>query len=639
MGQAPSSLAPPKMIALPVPSVKFTGPTPQVCTWADYYKFCSLNLQSRQAGAFAHKYKDTLVHWHGILIGVDSKTNSVLFKMTPTLNQGAAPDLALHFPATVSVSAFASHIVLSAMKTIDFVARLVDFTVHNVIVCDYVSVGGSFNETDSKGMIPPVKEVLAKIPPEHADIRELDNQLSIEYPTVALECSMQGRAMSEQIFTRRFLPAKAAITGQVADITPESLMVKCNPQNVPGGAYDIVCTYASASLVKDIKKGSMAIVMGAFKGMAILNQARPPTVAIDSVKAINNPKATLEALPTRGGDVFYEPAEDANLQAIKKQASADAGVHRDIRGSSATGSVSLSQQNLYESSSVAGASTGALNDAAARASQPSMPSPSVGADFSQAPKGAGQEGPEEAVEDAPREADFTAHEATPAAEDAAEDAAGAEAREGEEAKKDKPMSATDVALASMKKAEEEEAKIRAEEEAEAERKRRAYVMEAPTVVIEEAKSEFANQDPLEVALKLMQNAPEASYIPKAGSILDNVTAEADDPLARLQSLKSRGFNADAFTSKADTYLDQLSGFAGAPAKKVDPVADDYYDIGATDTYGQNNDQYGDQYGNYDAYGTNNYDQYGSGAGNYGGNYDNYGGGSGNYGNYNTDYNY
>lgn len=137
-----------------------------------------------------------------------------------------------------------------------------------------------------------------------------------------------------------------------------------------------------------------------------------------------------------------------------------------------------------------------------------------------------------------------------------------------------------------------------------------------TPVIDEPDSDVRGKDPLEVALKLMQAAPEASYTAR-GNILETDTFDADDPVARMARLRLGGFNAEAFASSADKYLGELDRLTG----KSGGTTGDTYDVGEYDvgSYDQGGD-YGN-YGNYGSYG----DSYG---GSYGGDYS--GGYSGGY---------
>lgn len=135
------------------------------------------------------------------------------------------------------------------------------------------------------------------------------------------------------------------------------------------------------------------------------------------------------------------------------------------------------------------------------------------------------------------------------------------------------------------------------------------VEEVKPPVIEETVSDVAGKDPLEVALTLMQSAPEASYTVKK-SILD-ADEQEDDPVARMARLKMGGFNASAFTSSADKYMGELDMLAGVkPTQQSDydvyDVANDYNNTNNYDSYNSGYDNYNSGYDNYSSGGYNSY---------------------------------
>lgn len=517
MGQSPSKLTPPPFLALPVPGIRFTGPNGTACTWADLYTHCSIKTQRAVLDAFNMKYREKLVHWHGTLLNADPNTNSVLFKMNPSINQGAVPDLALHFPQSFSVAQLQPLIKMNEMKTIDFVGKLRGIN-GPVIAADYVSVGGGYVAKPEHNLPKAITDALQAIPEAFPSLVALESQLVVEYPMVAMECSMQARGLPEAIFMRRISTVTGVLSCQIVEVTAQNAKVKCNLRIDEKAPFDVLVTFqpSMAAKLPEVKQGALCTFRGKYTS---ISTAREPQklfgFAADDVTVNKDPAASLASLPTKGGDAFYQGQDETTIKNLRAQIETDRQLHKSMRDGTH-----------------AAAPSPATAPAPTAATAPLPPGPT--------PSSAEHDKP---VEEPPAEAPKPA-EPTPKVEE----------------------------------------------------------VKAP--VIEETVSDVAGKDPLEVALTLMQSAPEASYTVKK-SILD-ADEQEDDPVARMARLKMGGFNASAFTSSADKYMGELDMLAG-----VKPTQQSDYDV-----YDVAND-----------YNTNNYDSYNSGYDNYNSGYDNYNSGS------------
>lgn len=543
MGQSPSKLAPPPPLVLPVPGIRFTGPNGATCTWADLYAHCSIRAQRAVLDAFNMKYRDKLVHWHGTLLNADPNTNSVLFKMNPSINQGAVPDLALHFPQSFSVTQLQPLIKMNEMKTIDFVGKLKGMN-GPVIAADYVAIGGGYVAKPAHNLPKNIADALEAIPAAFPSLAAIESQLTIEYLTVAMECSMQARGLPEAIFMKHISKVAGMLSCQVVDTSPQNARVKCNLRIDEKAPFDVMVTFqpAMSAKIPEIKPGTLCTFRGKYTS---ISTAREPQkvfgFAADDVIINKDPSANLGALPTKGGDVFYQGQDEIMIKNLHAQIEADRQLHKSMRGGAQAPTPTPAPTSVPAPPPVPPASTATPQPPSAG------PTPS-------------------STEQKPAEHDKPVEE--PPAEAA------------------KPANPTP-------KAEE---------------------IKPP--VIEETVSDVAGKDPLEVALTLMQSAPEASYTVKK-SILD-ADEQEDDPVARMARLKMGGFNASAFTSSADKYMGQLDMMAGIkPAQQNDyetyDVANDYNDTNNYDNYSSN---YNSGYDNYNS----GYDSYS------GGGYNNYGGG-------------
>ncbi|KAE8301461.1 hypothetical protein GL50803_008528 [Giardia duodenalis] len=521
MGQSPSKLAPPPFLALPVPGVRFTGPNGTTCTWADLYAHCSIRAQKAVLDAFNMKYREKVVHWHGTLLNADPSTNSVLFKMSPSINQGAVPDLALHFPQSFTVTQLQPLIKMNEMKTIDFVGKLRGMN-GPVIAADYVSVGGGYVEKPEHNLPKTVADALHAIPEAFPSLAALESQLTVEYPMVAMECSMQARGLPEAIFMRHITKVAGALSCQVIEVSPQNAKVKCNPRIDEKAPFDVLVTFqpAMAAKLPEVKQGALCTFRGKYTS---ISTAREPQkvfgFAADDVVLNKDPAASLASLPTKGGDVFYQGQDEVVMKNLRAQVESDRQLHKSMRG-------------------------GAHAQTPASAPTPAPPAPSEPASSSAGHKPAD----DKPVEEPPAEASKPA-EPTPKVE------------------------------------------------------------EVKPPVIEETVSDVAGKDPLEVALTLMQSAPEASYTVKK-SILD-ADEQEDDPVARMARLKMGGFNASAFTSSADKYMGELDMLAGVkPTQQSDydvyDVANDYNNTNNYDSYNSGYDNYNSGYDNYSSGGYNSY---------------------------------
>jgi len=597
-----------------VPTISFSGPPvnspapgqpPRRAVWADYFKFCSMALQRAQAGAFAQKYAGKIVHWHGTLLGVDAPTNAVLFKMTPSVNKGPTPDLALRLPAQVPVAPMAPMIVPAAMKTMDFIAKLVNYD-NNVITADYVAVGGPFLDTPTKALPPALLQALKAIPPAFENTAALERQLGPEYPAVAAECSFPALGLSEAIFELRFKPAQAVVTGQVVTMNSQQITLKCHPRNMPEAPFDLVVTVTDVlkqKLPAGVKPGALVSFHGKFTAMCSLRSPNiPPTLAGEQATVHVGPNAKLEALPTKGGDASYVGADDKALRDNKRQIDEDMALHRNIR---------VGRMPVIPTTPLTSPSTApGTEPQSARSSVP--PTPKATEPKPQLPE------PKTEVSPAPAEAP----------EETKEPESKPEPEPEAEPKEEQPA--------------EEEKGEETEETAEPEPPKKPVITEPPKVIVEEVISDVAGKDPLELALELMQKAPDASYTVKH-SVLDAPDAEESDPVARMAQLKCTGFDANAFLTNSDQYIDQIGRLGSSKPTYGDT---DEYDVGrdggwdaAGDSWNTGGDNWGssnyDSYGgNYDSYGGGYGGSYGDNSGSYGGgNYDSYGGGYSGYDSY------